>query len=102
MANQSTYIVQRTTIRRILIAMHVDEKSIGVLLSEMEKNHRHINAITLVSQLEKIGIEREQISNILRRIGFDDLTIAEVFEMTDVQKISAEIGRVYSIEVDFS
>jgi len=102
MANQGTYIIQRTGLRRILIALHVNDKEIEALLSMLEKNHRHINAAAFVSQLEKMGIEREQISNVLRRIGFDDITIADIFEMVDVQKISAETGRVYNINIDFS
>ncbi|MGC8651641.1 MAG: hypothetical protein ACP5UH_00085 [Candidatus Micrarchaeia archaeon] len=102
MASQNTFIVQRVALRRILTAMHVDDKSIEALLAAMEKSHRHFNAMAFVSQLEKIGLERDQVANVLRRIGLDDIAIANVFEMVDVQKISAETGRVYNIVLDFS
>ncbi len=102
MASQNTFTVQRTVLRRILTAMHVDNKGIEALLSTMEKSHRHFNLAAFVSQLEKMGLERDQIANVLRRIGMDDITIASVFEMVDMQKISAEAGRVYNVTLDFS
>ncbi|MGC8586036.1 MAG: hypothetical protein ACP5K5_00620 [Candidatus Micrarchaeia archaeon] len=101
MAKQNSYTVLRNDLRRLLTSMHVSEKSIEVLFSMMEKTHRHINAIAFASQLERMGLSRNQIANVLRRIGIDDVTIASVFEMMDTEKISAEIGRIYNVSIKF-
>ena len=39
---------------------------------------------------------------VLRRIGMDDVVIANVFRMVDESKIDAEIGKVYDATLDFS
>ncbi|MGC8495980.1 MAG: hypothetical protein ACP5MX_02120 [Candidatus Micrarchaeia archaeon] len=102
MDNSGSVTILRNELRRILIAMHVDDKNIEALFSSMEKGHRHVNVIAFVSSLEKINLSRDQIANVLRRIGISDVAISNIFEMVDVQKISAEIGKVYNINVGLS
>ncbi|MGC8687202.1 MAG: hypothetical protein ACP5RM_00690 [Candidatus Micrarchaeia archaeon] len=102
MDNSGSVTILRNELRRILIAMHIDDKNIEALFSSMEKSHRHVNVIAFVSSLEKINLSRDQIANVLRRIGISDVAISNIFEMVDVQKISAEIGKVYNINVGLS
>jgi hypothetical protein len=66
----------------------------------MEKSHRHINALALAAAMEKGGIDRDKSANILRRLGMDDLTINDVFETLDEERVSAETGRIYEATLD--
>ncbi len=72
------------------------------LFSDMEKAHRHVNAITFAGMLEKINLKRDAIINVLRRLGMDDVTIKETINGMDEQKLLAESGRIFEATVSFS
>lgn len=99
---QNTYVIRRAELRRILVAFGVSDKNIQGLFGSMDKLHMHVNVIAFAGMLEKIGLDRERIGNILRRLGMDDIIINTVFDMVDEQKISVETGRLYNAVVDFS
>ncbi|MGC8478601.1 MAG: hypothetical protein ACP5NE_01585 [Candidatus Micrarchaeia archaeon] len=95
----NTFSISRIELRRILLAMKVNEKNIENIISNMEKTHRHVNVVTFVSLLEKAGLERDEIANMLRRLGMDDVNISLVLNMLDEQRISAEIGRIFDADI---
>lgn len=97
----NTYTISRMSVRRILLALKVSEKSIEGVISSMEKSHRHINIISFISLLEKAGLERDDIINVMRRIGMDDVMINNVMNMVDEKRITSEIGRVYEADILF-
>ena len=92
----------RGELRHVLVAFGMNEKSIQSIFATMDKSHKHINIITFASLLEKAGMNRNLMGDVLRRMGMDDITIANVFNMVDEQKISAETGRLYNAEIEFS
>ena len=96
---QETYSINRIELRRLLISFGVNEKNIAILLSTMEKMHRHVNIISFVAMLEKINIPREKMVNIFRRFGIDDVTINGVLNAVDEEKIKAETGRLYEVSL---
>lgn len=97
----NTFTISRIELRRILLALKVSEKSIEGLIGNMEKSHRHINVVAFVTMLEKAGLERDDITNVLRRLGMDDVLISDVMGMVDEKKITSEIGRVYEADIIF-
>jgi uncharacterized protein Smg (DUF494 family) len=101
-AKQDTFIISRAELRQVLISLGVTEKDINNLISTMDKAHRHTNIIIFASFLEKMGVDRDKMSNILRRMGMDDVTINNAFRMVDESKISAETGRIYEVSIDLS
>jgi hypothetical protein len=100
MAKSNTFTIARNELRRVLTIFGMGEKSIQALFSSMEKSHRHINALSLAAALEKSGMDRDKSANIFRRLGLDDLTINEVFETLDEQRVTAETGRIYDAVLD--
>lgn len=101
MADAKTYTISRQELRHVLVAFGLDEKELASLLSGMEKAHRHVNIISFISMLEKTGLGRESITNVLRRLGLDDLTISDAMSSVDEQRIIARTGRVYDATIDF-
>ena len=101
MPNQDTFTLSRQELRRILITFGVSEKGITSIIASMEKSHRHINLLSFISMLEKSGLERDAVSNVLRRIGLSDLSIEQALNAIDEQRVSSEIGRVYDAILDF-
>jgi hypothetical protein len=102
MAESDTFTIGRNELRKALVSLGMEEKSILMLFNILNKAHRHINAIGLVTALERMGLSREKATRVLRRIGMDDVVIANVFRMVDESKIDAEIGKVYNATIDFS
>jgi len=101
MARQETFIITRVELRQVLIALGINEKSIGTVMSALDKSHRHTNIIVFTNMLEKLGIDRTKMSNIFRRMGMDDVTISNTFRMVDESKIKAETGRIFEATVSF-
>ncbi|MDE1856608.1 MAG: hypothetical protein KGH98_00825 [Candidatus Micrarchaeota archaeon] len=100
LSNLGTYTISRIELRRLLTAFGVSEKSISAVLGNMEKVHRHMNVISFAAMLEKGGLRRDKLSNVFRRLGMDDVTIASVINMLDEQRIVAETGRLYKATVE--
>lgn len=101
MANPNTYVVSRLELRRIFAAYGLDEKRIDAVLSVMEKEHKHVDAVQFTNLLEKEGMSRDKIKNVLRRLNMNDILMSEVLNMSDESKISAETGRLYSATIEF-
>ena len=103
MANEKleTYTISRQELKRILIAFGIGEKSIEQLLGTLEKAHRHVNVVGFAALLEKIGVSRDKTTNVLRRLGLDDVTIQQILDTSDEQRILAESGRLFDVSVDF-
>ncbi|MEM3781465.1 MAG: hypothetical protein QXT43_00680 [Candidatus Micrarchaeaceae archaeon] len=83
----------------MLTIMGMSEKSIQEMLAELNKLHRHVNAVSFAGMLEKSGMKTEQVINVLRRIGIDDVTITNVLNMLDEEKIKKEYGRLVELEL---
>ena len=99
---KDTFTISRQELRRILTIYKVDESSMVKLFSDMEKAHRHINAIAFAGMLEKINLKRDAIVNVLRRLGMDDVTINSTIDSMDEQKLLAESGRIFEATINFS
>jgi len=95
-----TFAIGRNELRKVLVGVGMDEKNILGLFSVLNKAHKHINAIVLVTTLERMGLDRDKSTRVLRRIGMDDVSISNVFRMVDESKIEAEIGKLYNATVD--
>jgi len=101
MANQETFVISRNDLRKALVSLGMGEKGILTLFGVLDKAHKHVNAISFVTTVERMGLDREKSIRLLRRLGMDDVSISNVFRMVDESKINAEIGRVYNAVVEF-
>ena len=101
MPNPSTLTISRIELKKILATYGVTERSIDEMFSSMERLHRHVNVIQFIGLLEKIGLARNHIVNVFRRMNMNDVLIGEVLNMADESKINAETGRLYKATVEF-
>jgi hypothetical protein len=99
---ESYFTISRNDLRKALVSIGMEDKTVLSLFNILNRAHRHINAIAFVTTLERMGFSRERSARVLRRVGMDDVVIANVFRMVDESKIDAEIGRVYDATIDFS
>ncbi|MEM3791316.1 MAG: hypothetical protein QXL16_01130 [Candidatus Micrarchaeaceae archaeon] len=89
-----TIIISKYELKKMLIALKVDEKRIDMLLSELQKSRRHANVVAFAGMLQKMGLKEEDVKRVLRRIGLDDVKIRAVIETLDEEKIKAAFSRV--------
>ncbi|MGC8675956.1 MAG: hypothetical protein ACP5T3_00355 [Candidatus Micrarchaeia archaeon] len=95
----ATFTVSRQKLQRMLTLIGVSEKTVQELLGELNKQHRHVNAVSFAGLLEKSGLKTEQVVNVLRRLGIDDVTITNVMNMLDEEKIKKEYGKLVELEL---
>jgi hypothetical protein len=95
-----SYSVSRIDLKKMLTALGIGEGAAEELVNKLNKMHRHVNVVFFVDMLEKLGLRQYDINNILRRIGVDDTTVAEVFNVLDEERIKSSFGRLVKLEVD--
>jgi hypothetical protein len=102
MPKQETFVISRPELRKMLVGFGVPEKNIETTFALMDRAHKHVNAIVFAGLLEKANIDRDSIVNIFRRLGMDDVSIANILDSADEAKIIAETGKMFEVNLDFS
>jgi hypothetical protein len=95
-----SFTINRIELKRMLTVLGVSERSADEMLSELNKMHRHANAVTFAGMLQKVGLKSDDVSNLFRRIGVDDITIANVLNTLDEERIKNAYGKVVEISVE--
>lgn len=96
----ATFTVNRIALKRMLTVLSLSERSIDELLANLNKMHRHVNAVAFAGMLQRLGLKSDSIANVLRRIGIDDITIASIFNMLDEERIKSAYGRIVEIQIE--
>lgn len=96
----ASFTVNRIELKRMLTVLGVSEKNSDELFAELNRMHRHVNAVNFTGMLQKLGLKNEDIGNVLRRIGIDDITISSIFNVLDEEKIKSTYGRVVEIQME--
>lgn len=94
-----TFTVSRQSMEHMLSFLGLSEATIQNILSQINKQHRHINAVSFADLLEKNGLKANQVKNLFRRIGMDDITITNVFNALDEERINKEYGKLVEIKI---
>ena len=92
--------VNRIELKRMLTVFGVSEKNIDELLNELNRMHRHVNVVGFSSMLQRLGVKNDDVANVLRRIGVDDITISSIFNVLEEEKIKSMYGRVVEIQLE--
>ncbi len=95
-----SFAVNRIELKRMLSSFKVSDKNIEALLAQLDKMHRHVNVIMLADMLQKAGIRHNDIINMLRRTGIDDVTISNIFDVLEEERIKNTFGRLIELSVD--
>ncbi len=84
--------------RRRMRQYGMTEEKIEETSRIFERNNKHIDVITFVIMLERSGLERRAITEFLKDVGIDDITIINIFGKVDLKKTeltgSKEISNV--------
>jgi len=95
-----TFTVSKVTLKRMLTVLRLSERNIDELLANLNRMHKHINAVAFAGMLQRLGLRPDDIANVLRRIGIDDITISNIFNMVDEERIKNAYGKVVEIFIE--
>jgi hypothetical protein len=95
-----SFAVNKIELKRILTSFQVSDKNIDILLAQLDKMRRHVNAIVFADMLQKVGLRHNDIVNTLRRAGIDDVTISDIFDALEEERIKSTFGRLIELSVD--
>ncbi len=95
-----TYMINKIELKRILTSFGINIRSIEGMLGNLDKMHKNVNAIDFAKMLYGLGLKQIQIETILRRIGIDDLSISDIFDKIDEDKIRQSFGRVVELGIE--
>ncbi len=94
-----TFTVSRIELKKILTVMGVSEMNIDSIISQLNKMHRHVNAVVFAGMLQKTGLKTDDVTNILRRIGIDDVSITNIFDAIDEERIKSAYGKMAELRL---
>ena len=73
-------------LRAKLRSLGLSEQKVETLTRAFERNNRHMDVVTFVITLERMGVERKQILEFLKEAGVDDATLINIFTKADFKK----------------
>ncbi|MEM2174615.1 MAG: hypothetical protein QXI58_03200, partial [Candidatus Micrarchaeia archaeon] len=80
---------ERSEFKKRLRDMGLSDEKVEELAKIIEKKARHIDAVDLVIELERRGVERAAITAFFRELGIDDPTIVNIYIAADKKKAGA-------------
>ncbi len=82
----STVPFKTDELKAKLRAFGLTETKVEMITKAFERNNRHLDAVNFVVMLERMGVERKQISEFFKEMGIDDATIINIFTKADFVK----------------
>ncbi|MBS3067678.1 hypothetical protein J4450_03180 [Candidatus Micrarchaeota archaeon] len=83
-------------LRRKMRQYGLSEEKIEDVSRTFEKNNHHIDTISFVILLERFGLDRRSITEFLKDVGIDDITIINIFGKVDLKKTEMSGSREIS------
>ena len=95
-----TFAINKIELEKILSSFKVSEKNIESILVQLDRMHRHVNVIMFTGMLQNVGLKHNDIINMLRRAGIDDVTISNIFDVLEEEKIKNTFGKLIELRVE--
>ncbi len=85
---------EKVEFKKRLREMGLTDEKIEEIARMIEKKARHIDAVDLVIELERRGVDRAAITSFYRELGIDDPTIINIFAAADKKRAGGEVTHV--------
>ena len=95
-----TFAINKIELERILSSFKVSEKNTESILAQLDRMHKHVNVIMFTDMLQNVGLKRNDIVNLLRRAGIDDVTISNIFDVLEEEKIKNTFGKLIELKIE--
>ena len=91
----TTVSIGKNVLEKRLVELGLSHSKMSEIIDLFEKKNGHMNVISFVILLERAGVDRMQITGLLKELGIDDTTIINIFTTVDMKKDKVE-GREIS------
>ncbi len=78
----------------------MSDKNSESILNQLDRMHKHVNVVMFTGMLQNVGLKHNDIMNILRRAGIDDVTISNIFDMLEEERIRNTFGKMIELTVE--
>jgi hypothetical protein len=95
-----TFAINKIELKRILSSFKVSDKNSESILNQLDRMHKHVNVVMFTGMLQNVGLKHNDIMNILRRAGIDDVTISNIFDMLEEERIRNTFGKMIELTVE--
>ena len=95
-----SFAINKIELKRILTAFKVSDRNVDSIIAQLDKMHRHVNAITFTEMLQRVGMSQQDIVNVFRRTGIDDITISNIFDVLEEERIRNTFGKLVELSVE--
>jgi hypothetical protein len=95
-----TFAINKIELERILTSFKVSDKNIESILAQLDRMHKHVNVIMFTGMLQNVGLKHNDIINMLRRAGIDDVTISNIFDVLEEEKIKNTFGKLIELKIE--
>ncbi|MCX8195323.1 MAG: hypothetical protein N3G22_04440 [Candidatus Micrarchaeota archaeon] len=82
-----TVFLAKEEMRKKLRACGLDEVKVSEVCSLFDKNNYHLDVISFVILLERYGVQRNDVSSLLRDVGIDESTLINIFSKADFARL---------------
>ena len=93
-----TFTLERDALRKKLRLYGMSDERVEEISKEFEKNNRHMDIVDFVILLERKGIERDDITEMLKDIGVEDSLIISILSEADFRKMGSK-GSITEVEL---
>ena len=95
-----SFSMNKIELKRILSSFKISDKNIEGIIAQLDRMHKHVNVLTFTEMLQGAGLKRDDVINVLRRAGIDDITISNVFDVLEEERIRNTFGKLIELSVD--
>ena len=91
---------EKEEFRRKLLDFGLDDKQVGEVCLEFEKNENKLNVLKFVRMLERYGFARSVIVGLLRDLGVRESDIINIFAKLQRMKLGVEADKITKLVVE--
>lgn len=95
-----TFTINKTELKRVLSSFKMSDKGIDIIIAQLDRTHKHVNVLTFTGMLQNAGLKQEEIINVLRRVGIDDVTISNLFDVLEEDRIRNTFSKLIELSLD--
>ncbi len=92
--------ISKLEFKKLLASFKVGEKNIEQIVGQLDKMHSHVNVLMFTDMLLRTGLHQSDVINILRRIGIDDVSVSNVMDAFEEERIKNTFGKIVELTIE--
>lgn len=95
-----SFAISKIEFKKILASFKIGEKNVDQIVGQLDKMHSHVNVLMFTDMLLRTGMRQSDVINILRRIGIDDVSVSNVMDAFEEDRIKNTFGKIVELTIE--